>query len=298
MNVYLKANGQDMVPGDLVLRWVLRSDLAPVPRTVEMTLQNKDGLEQKLAEGASFWTGRELLEYRVVKVARDKPVAVIQGKDQLSSFSVTGLLASCAEIAFRRPRAVIRERASLGELYRACGAKAAIANDFPVPRFACFAGQVPSIHLAKSMQEESAVLVFRDKRLSIERIADLFRQAPKDSIGQTDSTDLIQSEFLQRHEIPAFYSLGADGGFVFGAFENARQFQYMPRSDERTLRNASRVLVTKRIADSQLAEQINAGDVMDVMGEKHVVVTAAHVMQREEGVTESNSKFWLGIMSK
>ena len=298
MNVYLKRDGQDMLPGDLILRWVLRSDLAPVPRTVEMTLQVKDGLEQKLAEGASFWTGREMLEYRVVKSKREKPSAVVQGKDQLASFTVTALLASCVGVSYRLPRAVISENTSLGALYRACGANATIAADFPVPRFACFAGEVPSIHLAKAMQEEGAVLVYRGGQLVISRITDLFRQTPVDSIGQTDSTGVVLSEFLQRHEIPAFYSLNVAGGFVKGAFEKARAIQYMPRSDERTLRNASRVLVNKRVVDSQLCEQVNAGDVFAVMGEKLVVITAAHVIDRAEGVAESNSKLWLGVLSQ
>lgn len=298
MNVYLAPNGQQQLPGDLIQSWILRCDMAPVPRTVEMVIQDRDGLRDKLAEGARFWTGRELLEYQVVKVKQDKPAAVVQGKDQLSAFSVTALLASCAQVAYRRPRAVIQEQASIGELYRACGASAAIADDIQIPRFACFAGQVPSFHLAQVMQEESAALVLRDGRLSIARIADLFRQEPKDVIGQTDSTDLIESEFLQRHEIPAFFSLDDSGGFVLGDFSRARQIQYLPRADERTLRNASRALVTKRVIDSEMAQQLSAGDVIEVGGEKLVIITAAHVMRASGGKTDASSKFWCGSLSQ
>lgn len=299
MNVYLKQNAQEQVPGDLFQRWVLRTDLAPVPRTVEMTLQVKDGIEQRLAEGATFWTGRELLPYRVVKSKRDAATGVVQGKDQMATFSVTGLLSSCAQVSFRRPRAVIRENAQLGELFRACGATATIAGDLPVRRFTCFAGQVPSFHLAQAMQEESSVLVLRGGQLSIVRVADLFRQQPADIIDQTDSTELIESEYLQRHEIPAFFSLADDGSFVFGNFDATRAVRYLPRTEERALRNMTRVLVTRRVVDSQLAEQINAGDILQVAGQNMAVITGAHVMQRgKNGAIESNSKFWCGVLSQ
>lgn len=297
MNVYLSPNGLNQIPGDLIVRWVLRSDLAPVPRTVEMTLRIKNGIEEKLSEGSRFWTGRELLEYTVVKVHREKPVALIQGEDQMATFSITALLSSCARIAYRRERAVIRENARLGALYRECGASAAISDDFPVRRFACFVGQVPSYHLAQAMQEESAVIVLRRGRVSVARIGDLMAQDPLDVIGQTDSTDLIESEFLQRHEIPACISVDDAGAFLTSDPESTRAVIYLPRSDERMLKNMSRVLVVRRIVDSRLAEEINAGDVIEVAGERHVVITAAHSMEQSEGIMESASRFWVGSPS-
>lgn len=298
MNVYLSPNGQDQMPGDLILKWILRSDLTPVPRTLEMTFQDRNGMSERLREGSRLWTGRELLEYRVVKVKKEKPLAVIQGKEQLSAYTVTALLASCAEVAFRRPRAVIMDNAHIGELYRACGASAAIAEDIPITRFVCFAGQVPSFYLAKVMQESSAALVFRDGRLVIARIADLFRQEPKDVIGQTDSTDLVESEFLQRHEIPAFYSVADDGSFVMGDFSLARTIHFLPKSDELVLRNATRVLVTKRVIDSDMAQALNAGDVIEVAGERMVIITAAHSSVLNGGRFETASRFWVGVMSQ
>lgn len=298
MNVYLSANGGDMLPGDMVIRWVLRSDLAPVPRTVEMTVYVKEGIQERLAVGSRFWTGRELLEYEVVKVARDQSSGVIQGKDQLAAFTVTALLASCARVSFRRDRAVIREKASLGDIFRACGATAAIGDDFQVARFSCFSGQVPSFHIAKALQEEGAVVVLRNERLSTRRLQDLFRQEPVDAISQADSTDRIESEYLERHEIPNFYSLDDAGEFVFGDYSRTRAIRFMPSTSERSLINASKVLVTRRIVDSHLAQQINAGDILDVNGERLAVITAAHVMEAKDGITETSSKFWLGSVTQ
>lgn len=287
-----------MLPGDMVIRWVLRSDLAPVPRSVEMTIYVKNGIEDRLRVGSRFWTGRELLEYEVVKVERNQGSGVIQGKDQLAAFTVTALLASCVRVSFRRDRPIIRERASLGDIYRACGATAAIGDDFQVARFSCFTGQVPSFYIAQALQEEGAVLVFRDNRVYTKRLSDLFTQEPVDQIAQADSSDRIESEYLERHEIPNFYSVDDSGNFVFGDFARTRAIRFLPMTDDRSLINCSRVLVTRRIVDSHMAQQIAAGDILQVNNERLVVITAAHVMEANNGLSETSSKFWLGSISK
>lgn len=294
MNVYLSEGKRDQLPGDLLVRWVLRSDLVPVPRSLELTVRAKDDLAQRLQEGANLWTGRELLKYRIIKSERVKVAGVVQGNDEVAALSVTALLDSCAQVAFRRSRAVIRENTTIGAVYRACGATAAIADDVPLRRFACLIGQVPSFALAQAMQEEGVVLVLRDGRLGLIRLADLFRQRALEGVGQADSGALTESEFLQRHEIPAFYSLNDAGDFVFGDFSRPRAIAFQSRADERVLRNMSRVLVQKRVLRSPLAEQVNAGDLIEVDGSKLVVITAAHVMEQNEGSTEAGTTLWLG----
>ena len=151
MNVYLAENGRDLIPGDMIVRWVARSDLVPVPRTLEMTLRIKNGIEKKLVEGAFFWTGHEGLKYQVVKVERRAGSGVVQGNDQMAVMNVTAMVASCVKVSYRIARAVIRENGRIGELFRACGADIAVAEDIPVKRFACYAGMVPSFALAQVM---------------------------------------------------------------------------------------------------------------------------------------------------
>lgn len=294
MNVYLADGGRDQLPGDLLARCVLRSDLVPVPRSLELTAQIKDDLEARLKEGAMIWAGRERLKYRIVKAERVKLGGMIQGGEDVAALSITALLESCVGVTFRRPRAVIREQASLGGLFRACGATVAIGDDVTVARFACFAGQVPSFYLAQVIQEAGAVPVLRDERLHLIRLADLFRQPALTGIGQSDSTDLTESEFLQRHEIPAFYSVDAAGAFVFGDFAKPRAVAFQPHADELVLRNMSRVLVQKHVLRTQLSEQVNAGDLLDINGRKLVVITATHFLERQEGDVEATSTFWLG----
>lgn len=296
MNVYLREDG-DQLPGDVVQRWTQRSDLAPVPRTLEMTLRITGDIQDRLKVGANLWTGREMLKYQIVKTGRAEPTGVIQGKEQLQAMTVTALLSSFAQIAYRRPTAVISEGSSLGELFRACGASVNIADDFAVQRFACMRGQVPSYALAVALQEASAVLVLRNKRLSAVRIKDLFAQQPIDAVGQADTSASVQSEFLERHEIPAYLSTADDASFVMGAFEEPRNTVYWPRSDENTLRNMSRVLVTRKILPSAMCQEVIAGDLITIDGQNLVVMTAVHDFEQRDGITDSKSCLWLGAMS-
>lgn len=294
MNVFLAAGGQDQIPGDLIVRWVARSDLTPVPRTVEITLQAKDGMEERVQVGKSIWTGRELLEYEVVKAKTEMIGGVVQDKDQIGGIAVTALLKSCVGITYVRERAVVLERATLGQAYRACGATIPFAEDFQLERFTCLRGQVPSFQVTQALQEEGAALVLRDDRLSAKRLSDLLAQEPVDRIGQTNSTDGGESEYLERHNIPSFYSTDDSGAVVMGDFDAARGVRFLPRTSARALRNATRVLVVRRVVDSDLAEQIIAGDALEIDGQRLVVVTAAHQMQAKDGITETSSRFWVG----
>lgn len=296
MNVYL-SDGGNQLPGDVVQEWVLRSDLTPIPRTVEMTVKVTGDLQEKLKVGAFFWTGRENLKYEIVKVDRADPAGVVQGKEQLQAMTITGFLASCAQIGYRRATAVIAVDKTLGEIYRSCGASARIGDDFSVARFSCLKGQVPSFALAVSLQEQSAALVLRDKEISVKRLTDLFSQTPIDAVGQADTSAMIASEFLERHEVPMYFSTNGQGSSVMGADQDARTAVYWPRTDELTLRNMSRVLVLRKIVPAALCQEVVAGDLMTIDGEKLVVMTAAHRMTQRDGTTDSKSRIWLGAMS-
>lgn len=293
MNILLKENG-DQLPTDVVLRWEHRSDLAPVPRTVEFTCKLIDGVEERLVEGNSFWSGRENLQYEIVHTDRGAPLGQVQGKNQQQSMKVIGLLHNCAGVAKPRKTAVVQEGQTFGAAYRACGAYATIGNDFVVPRFTCFRGFEPSVHLVQVLQEEGAALVLRNGQISVMRLVDLMAQAPRDNIGQVDSSAMVSSEFHQFQQVPSFFSTDDKADIVKGAMNQGRRMQFQPGMDLRQLRNASSVLVRTKILDSMICQQIVAGDVLRVAGENLVVLTAAHCMENNEGAVEDRSRLWMG----
>lgn len=297
MSIYLSATGEQL-PGDLLLETISRSDLAPVPRTLEFAVQLKDDLESRLAVGSSVWGGWEHLKYTIVKRERMPPTGQVQGGEAQQAARFTAFLDSCKSIAEPRQRAVIEHNVSLGAMYRACGAQVVIANDFTVDRFACLVGDIPSKAIAVALQEEGAALVLRNGRLSIERLHTLMQQAPADTIGQHDSSAAHDSALLERQEIPMCFSLDAMGNVVAGDFSTMRNARFIPGKDARTLHNLSHVLVTRKVVDSQSAQQILAGDIVTAGGRNLLVITAAHRSRQREGITDTTSRFWLGEVSK
>lgn len=293
MNVYLSESGNQL-PTDVVLKWVGRSDLTPVPRSIEFTAKLIDGVQEKLKVGASIWSGRENLRYEVVKTDRAQPLGQVQGKSQQQAMKVTALLHRCASVARPLNGAVILSNTTLGAIYRACGAFMPVSSDFAVPRFTCFKGKEPSYALAQVLQEEGAALVLRNGRISAMRLTDMAKQAPVSDIGQVDSSAKIESEFLQLQDIPSYYSVDDTAAIVTGQMGQARRVAFLARADSRQLRNVSCVLVRNKTVDSTICQQIQAGDVLRVSGENLIVITAAHAFENLEGAQESRSRLWLG----
>ncbi len=293
MNIYLSEHG-DQLPGDVVVDWVSRSDLTPVPRSIESTVKLVDGLEKRLTVGSKIWTGRERLAYRIVKANRAPPLGEVQGKSQQQAMQITALLDSCASLAEPRAQAVVLSKASFSSVLRACGAYAPITSDFSVPRFSCLRGQAPAYALATILQEEGAAMVLRSGKLGVMRLTDLAKQAPVDDIGQVDSSAKIESDFLQLHEVPTYFSVADDGSVQVGPSAQSRSAYFMPRGDMRQLRNASCVLVRNLTVDSLLCQHIQAGDVLRVTGRNYVVITAAHSERYTNSAMESQSRLWLG----
>lgn len=298
MNVYLKADGE-LIPAEWIVRWVSRSVLAPIPRTMEITFRNTGGLAGKIVEGAKLWTGREHLKYHIVKVVTPEASGLIQGDEHLSVITATAMLDSCIKVGYRTDRAIVRENATFGEVFRASGAEISIQDDFTVARFSCLKGMIPSFHLAQSLQEEAGTLVLRDGKISFVRLIDIFKQQPKDLIVQADAAAGVESEFLERHEIPSYFSLDDAGEFVQGDTSVTRGVIYHPRTERRELHNMSRVLVLRKIAPAAMAQSVVAGDAIRVGDETLAVMNAVHVFETSEanGQINSYSRFWLGGLS-
>lgn len=293
MDIGLSAAG-DLLPADMIHRGVLRSDLAPVPRTLELTVSLADDLEQRLAVGQSVWAGYEWLEYRVVKTTPHVPLGEVQGERQRQGMTVTAILAACADLAYPCERAVVQYGKTFAAAYRAAGGRLPFAADLALPSFVCFIGQYATRPLAQVLQEAGAALVLRDGRASVIRLRDLLKEPPQESIEQVASTARVDSDLLELHTVPAFYSLDDAGAVVMGDRARGRAMRFLPRASLASLNNASHVPVQRHTLPCAYAPHIRAGDVIEVMGEPVFTITAAHAWERLEGVIESRSQLWLG----
>lgn len=292
--IILLNNGKQ-IRGDLIASAILRTDLSPVPVTLEAEIRLDDDMEQRLAEGEELsLSNGDILT--IIKSEVVKPREA-QGKRQKSAVKVCAVLKSCHTIAFVRDRAIIKEGTTLAAIYRAAGATLKrVDGDFPVARFSCFTGETPAFHIARLLQEEGAVVRWRSGTLFCFRIEDLARQ--KASISLPDSGDDVQSGFIERHEIPRCFSLSASGAFIQSPSTTARKVVFAPFKSAAALRNMSRCLVLKRVVKIGYAGQVSAGDRVDFIGVDAplVVMTAAHVFESGTDGTGSNqySRLWLG----
>lgn len=299
MDIYL-SNG-DKLRGDALLRAVLRTDLVPVPVTLEGEVRYSKELEPFFQEGKIIRCGPGLPELRIIWSSPDAGGSgVSQGDRTLGAISFVAMLDAAAEVAFTRSKAVIKEGATLGAIYRACGAKATIASDFTVERFSCFAGGVPSFHISQALQEQAGALVWvpGTNGMKFRRLPDLFTQKAVEVLDVT-GIEKVRSGFMERHEIPWFYSTDKSGTIIHGNRQKPRRALYTPLKPVTVLNNLTRALIHWGTFTGRLDETINAGDMVTVRSEgDFVVVTAAHAIDRGEAGAgfDTYSRFWLAYM--
>lgn len=277
--------------GDLLIRAELRTDMTPVPVTVELTMRKSAEVGAALVQGKSLRVvADQAIEFTLSKVWEDEPSGRVQGDRPDVRVRAIGLLASCAAIAEPAPRAVIREGATLGEIYRACGAKTRIESDFPVGVFSCFVGMEPSFQVAKALMEEGGGLVYSAGKVAFKRLADLRRAEAKFRLPAA-AIQKVSSEFLQKSAVPFAVSTDDGGAIVTSRASSGRAFVYRPRADQRIVNNMGTVLIQRGRSDGPLVLGNNAGDRVDVGGTHMVVITAAHVF---EPGGDQLTRYWLG----
>lgn len=292
MILYTDDGGQ--IQGDMIRSAVLRSDASPVPLTLEAEIRLDEDLKRKLVEGKTISTANgDALRIVLVGGVSNR---MTQGAREMGVTLVTAISDACQPIAMVRERAIIAENATLFGLYRAAGCSLmAVDADFLVPRFVCPVGGVPTFHVARVLQEEGGIVRWRNGRLQFIRIADLFRQKPAETLAD-NAYEEVDSQFLERHDVPWFFSLNAAGGFVFGNRSKARAVGYSPFKTPLQLRNMSETLVRRRVIKTGLNLSRVAGDLISIRGAGDMaVVTAVHVFESGTDGSGSNqySRLWL-----
>lgn len=279
--------------GDIIKQAVLRYDMAPVPATLEAEIRVDDELRKLLGEGKTINCNGD--DFCIIKPVGGSGREA-QGQHSSDVLHITALLDACHAVTFVRQRAIIKENVVLSEIYRAAGATLkAVAGDFKVGRFNCMNGGTPSFKIAKTLQEEGGIVCWKNGKLKFVRLPDLFKQKTVMSLPDNTSENVV-SGFLERHEIPSFYSISLTGEVVHGNRDKARTSRYVPHKNEQQLINMSRCLVQRKISKLAYNDGLYAGDLIEFIGASPlVIVTAAHVFQSGTDGSGSNqyTKLWL-----
>lgn len=287
------------IRGDFIRRAVMRSDLVPVPLTLEADIRID------AESGPFFAAGRSIHTYsndelEIVK-SEVVPSGRVQGEMEAAYVCIIAILKPVKDVSFIKSNAIIKRGATLAQIYRAAGATLrGIEGDFSVSRYTCLVGEVPSYHISRALQEAGGVVRWRNGRLAFKSLASLFDQKPVDVVPAGNS-ETLDSGFRERHEIPAFYSLDANGAFVFGNRAKTRAVRFQQGASATTLRNMTSCLVVDRVSRFKYAPVIAAGDAIEVQGAGvRVVMTAATVF--EAGVDgeapQQYTKLWLGRLER
>lgn len=288
------AGGGVGLGSDVVTRVILRTDMTPIPATIEIEARRIAQVERILAEGQRIVVGDLKGEFTIVKSQQVSNNSPLQGEHPTSGLKVIGMLSSCEPIARRLQRSVIRENAPLGEIYRACGAQVRIGSDFNVPRFSCFVGMTPTFEVAKVLQEEAGALIYADGAITYRRLGELVAQ--KAALTVPDSaTEIMVSDFLERHAVPFAFSTDPTGVIVSGRREASRGVHYQPRADQRIVNNLGQVLLQRRKMRTALTPNLQAGSRIDVGSSSMVIITAAHVFDSIGG--DQYTQVWMGELS-
>lgn len=294
MRIVIAATGQMIVGSDL-LSATLRLDCVPVPATLELTTQSTPELDAALVVGVELLVGNPSISITLVKAQPIKSQMVKDGR-RIGGIACVGVLSGCQRLIEPVSKAIILSDTSVLGAMRACGMRMASSDDIALSKFVCLKGQIPTVEIAKRLQQEAAVIRLKNGKLAAVKIDALLKS---ESVTKYDPSAVawIENPAVQNLNTASFVSVAADGSAVGGGASN-RPLSYMPQMDSRQLRNMEKVLIHKGSIMRPLSLEVVAGDALRVGDRVLVALTVAHRV--DTGALGGNSvaatKIWLSSL--
>ena len=270
MNIQLE-DGSSIGGGDLISA-IYRTDLVPVPVTLELVVKADDRLRELLVISKELLTPKGI-RLEIVKSQVINEQSIKAGR-RIGAIHIIAVLAGCAPLLGVTKKAVSLENTSFNEVYRALGASIRIKRDIKLASFTCLKGQMPTVPIALALQKEAAVICYTEQGLSVIRLNDLMT-------GETTLFDKSAVQFIEHpnaisHGNVNYFSIDDNGTDILGSARAQRSIQYYPRADDRELQNLRRILITKATITRQLDERLQAGLGVKVEEARFTVLTSAH----------------------
>ncbi|MGP5656807.1 hypothetical protein [Psychrobacter celer] len=270
MNIQLE-DGSSIGGGNLVSA-IYRTDLVPVPVTLELVVKADDRLHGLLLIDKTLTTPKGV-SLTIVKSQIINEQSIKAGK-RIAALHVIAVLSGCEVLLGVTKKAVSLTNTSFNEVYRALGAKVRIKRDIKLASFVCLKGQMPTVAIAKALQKESAVICHSEQGLSVIRLNELM-------IGEVTLFDKSAVQWINhpnaiRHGNINYLSIDDNGSDILGTARAERSIEYYPRADNRELQNLRRILITKATITRQLDDRLDAGKLVVVDDKTLVILTGAH----------------------
>lgn len=269
------SDGSVISGGDLISA-IYRTDLVPVPVSLELVVKATDQLRPLLKIGDKI-IAADATSLTIVK-SQHINMQLAKAGNRVGGLMIIAVLSGCEPLLSVAIRATSLNNTSFNEVYRALGAKIRLKGDIKLNQFICLKGQLPTKRIAIALQKEASVTAYQGGNMSVVRVNDLF----KGQAAMYDKSALqwIDNPHILTHGNTNYLSIDDNGSDIVGTpFEN-KQIGYYPRADARELQNLRRILVTRAKMVRQLDDQIMAGNLIGVNDgtktENLVVLTAAH----------------------
>ena len=294
MNIQLE-DGR-LIGGDRLISDIYRTDLVPVPVTLELVVRADDALYELLQTDKVLITP-DGVHLTIVKSQVINQQCVKAGR-RIAAIHVIAVLTGCQALIGVAKRAVSLEDTSFNEIYRALGAKIRIQQDIKVSRFVCLKGQVPTTAIAMALQREAAVICHKDNRMIVIGLNDLFNGPAL--LFDKSAVQWVDNPTAVRHSNVNYLSIDDNGSDIIGQTHGERSIGYYPRANTRELQNLQRVLITKATITRSLDPRLNAGKLIEIGKQRLVVLTAAHRYDTGAagGSTIMATQAWLAKVEK
>lgn len=281
----------------LLLSATLRTDLVPVPVTLEFSVKANATLKQKIVVGAEVFITDKQIPIKIVDV-RSLGNQTVKDGERVEGIAAIGVLSGCELLIERTNKAVIQYETSFSAAMRACGCKSAFGKDLPLPKFVLFRGHLPTDEIAIRAQEEAAVICYRDGKLNALRIDQILSQEPIISLDPS-AVVFKDSPLLEKKQTPSFITIAKDGFTVEGELNERKPSAFRALADSRITKNLEKVLLTRATILRPLDLSLLAGTTVQVGDRKMAILTSAHRVDTGAlgGASVMASKLWLAESS-
>lgn len=281
----------------LLLSATLRTDLVPVPVTLEFSVKANATLKKNIVVGTEVFVTDKQIPIKIVDV-RSLGTQTIKDGERVEGITAIGVLSGCELLIERTNKAVIQYETSFGAAMRASGCKSAFDKDLPLPKFVLFRGHIPTDEIAVRAQEEAAVICYRHGKINALRIDQILGQDPIISLDPS-AVVFKDSPFLEKKQTPSFITIGHDGFTVEGELKDRKPSAFRALADSRITKNLEKVLLTRATILRPLDLSLFAGTTVQVGDRKMAILTSAHRVDTGAlgGPSVMATKLWLAELS-
>lgn len=298
MRILVSGTDYTVSASDLI-RATLRLDLVPVPVSLEFTVQKTEETKKYIKERAEIYVN-DIPHPLIIISAPEIDSQTIKNDRRIGAIACIAVLSGCENLMKATTNAVIQIETSFNSVIRAFGTKIKLGENLPLRKFVCLKGVLPTERIALYLQQEAAVIAFRNNKVSAMKIDALLKQDPKHRFDPSE-VFWIRSDQKEKYEKASYVSIDEnDGTTVIGddTTTSGQTVIQVPGLDARQLKNLEKVLITRGVIIRNMNLEYYAGDIAEIDGKRYVFLTIAHDVSTgtSGGNISSISKIWLASL--